>query len=85
MWSIHLEGDSNFSSYYFDPHVQSKRTRVGGNDNGGESSIEPTLSVFNQLGHATGRWKDKWLMGSEWNYAHLHILLNYDEVESFRK
>ena len=42
---------SNFCSYYFEPHVQSRRTRVGRNANGGESSVEPTLSIFNKLGY----------------------------------
>ena len=31
---------SNFCSHYFEPHVQSRRTRVGQNDDGGESSID---------------------------------------------
>ena len=42
-----LKEISNFYSYYFEPHVQSKRTRIGQNDDGDESSIEPTLTVFN--------------------------------------
>ena len=29
---------SNFCSYYFELHVQSRRTRVGQNDNGGQYS-----------------------------------------------
>ena len=45
---------SNFCLYYFQPHVQFRRTRVSQNDDGGESSIEPTLSIFNQPGHAIG-------------------------------
>ena len=49
-----LKETSNFYSYYFEPHVQSKRTRVGWNDDSGESSIKLTLSVFNQLGCAAG-------------------------------
>ena len=49
-----LKETSNFCSYYFEPHVQSRRTRVGRNDDGGESSIEPTLLVFNQSGRAIG-------------------------------
>ena len=43
---------SNFCSYYFKPDVQSRRTKVSRNDNGGENSIEPTLLIFNQPGHA---------------------------------
>ena len=76
---------SNFSSYYFESHVQSRRTRGGRNNNGGECSIELTLSVFNQLGYSAEQCKDRWLIGSEWKSTHLHILLNCDEVESFRR
>ena len=76
---------SNFYSYYFEPHVQSRRTRVSWKNDGDESSIKLTLSVFNQPGHAAGRIKDQWLTRSEWKSAYLHILLNYDEVESFRR
>ena len=36
---------SNFCSYYFELHVQSKRARVGQTDDGGKNSIEPTLST----------------------------------------
>ena len=46
-----LKEISNFCSYYFGPHVESRKTRIGQNDNGGESSIELTLSVFNQPSH----------------------------------
>ena len=56
---------SNFCFYYFEPYIQSRRTRVTRNDDGGESSIEPTLSVFNQPGCAARRCKDQWLTGSE--------------------
>ena len=49
---------SYFCSYYFELHVQSKITRVGQNDNKGEKSIESTLSIFNQCGHAVGGCKD---------------------------
>ena len=38
---------SNFYSYYFESHVQFRRTKVGRNDDGGESSIKATLLVFN--------------------------------------
>ena len=51
-----LKEISNFYSYYCEPYIQSKRTRIG-NDDGGESSNELVLSVFNQPGHAIGNAK----------------------------
>ena len=67
---------SNFCFY--------ERARVGRNDDGGESSIKPSLSIFNQPGHATRKCKDQWLTRNEWNSTHLHILINCDEVQPFR-
>ncbi|MED6214741.1 hypothetical protein PIB30_106234, partial [Stylosanthes scabra] len=37
-----------FCSYYFEPHVESVRTRIGRNDEEERGSSCPTLSVFNQ-------------------------------------
>ena len=75
---------SNFYSSYFEPHVQSKKTRVSRNDDGGESSIQPTLSIFNQPGQASSKPKDHWLLEKEKYAAHLHVLINYDEVQPFK-
>ncbi|XP_027368317.1 uncharacterized protein LOC113874279 [Abrus precatorius] len=71
---------SNFCTYYFEPHVQSRRTRVGRNDDRGESSNEPSLSIFNQPGRVSGKCEERWILGDESEAAHLHILLNCDEV-----
>ncbi|KAL1321193.1 hypothetical protein AAHE18_14G110700 [Arachis hypogaea] len=57
---------SSYCSYYFESHIMSKRTRLNQNDDGGVSSSEPTLSIFDQPA------------------AHLHILLNCPEVDTFR-
>ena len=75
---------SNFFSYYFEPRVQSRRTRVSQNDNEGESSMEPTLTVFNQSSHTTVRCKDQWLVGNKQNSTHLHVLINCEEVQPFK-
>nr|XP_029151021.1 uncharacterized protein LOC114923968 [Arachis hypogaea] len=75
---------SSYCSYYFEPHVMSKRTRPNRNDDGGVSSSEPTLSIFDQPGVPGGANKDKWLTSMEMKAAHLHILLNCPEVDTFR-
>jgi len=76
---------THFCSYYFEEHVQSSRTRVGRNDDGGESSLEPTLSIFNQPGLLGGSRQTRWLSFPELNSAHLHILLNCTEVDDIRR
>ncbi|XP_025653186.1 uncharacterized protein [Arachis hypogaea] len=75
---------SSYCSYYFEPHVMSKRTRPNRNDDSGVSSSEPTLSIFDQPGIAGGANKDRWLTSMEMKAAHLHILLNCPEVDTFR-
>ena len=57
-WAYISNETYNFCSYYFEPHVQCRRIRVGQNDDGGESSVKPTLLVFNHFSHAAGRCKD---------------------------
>ena len=64
---------SYYFSYYFESYVQSKRTRVGRNDDSGESLLLLTLSIFKQLSCAAGRCKGRWLTGSEWTSVYLHI------------
>ena len=76
---------SFFCSYYFEAHVHTKRTNIGRNDDGGESSCPPTLSVFNRPGRGFGRTKDHYIVGKEWDAAHLHVLINCDELQSFKK
>ena len=49
---------SNFCSYYFEPYVQSMKTRAVRNDDRGESSIQLTFSVVNQPGCVSGKPKD---------------------------
>ncbi|XP_042388266.1 uncharacterized protein LOC121980336 isoform X2 [Zingiber officinale] len=78
-----VEEVTTFASYYFEPHVQSKRQRPGRND---EGPIDPNLnsfSIFNYLGRSSGPCKQRYLTGQEWRAAHTYILLNCPEVSSF--
>lgn len=75
---------SHFCSYYFEPHVLSKRNRVGRNDDGGEDeTMQPSLSIFNKPGRPFGKCKTRPLLDKEMKAAHLHVLLNCDEVQPF--
>ncbi|XP_072087304.1 uncharacterized protein [Arachis hypogaea] len=66
---------SSFVSFYFEPHILSRRTRVGRNDDGGDT-IKASLSIFNRPGRKVGKAKDHWLDERDKAAAHLHILLN---------
>ena len=75
---------SFFCSYYFESHVHSKRTTLGRNDDGGESSCPPTLSVFNRPGRGWGNTEKHFLTDMEKHAAHLHVLINCEELESYK-
>jgi hypothetical protein len=64
--------------------VQSLRNRVGRNDDGGQDDIvQHTLSIFNHSGRFAGNRKSRYLDDKELDAAHLHILLNCEEVQPF--
>lgn len=75
---------SHFCSYYFQSHIQSMRNIVGRNDDGGEDETSQlTLSIFNHSGRSAGTCKSRYLNDKELAAAHLHILLNCEEVETY--
>lgn len=75
---------SHFCSYYFESHVQSLRNKVGRNDDGGQVEVgQQTLSIFNQSGRSAGTSKSRYLSDRELAAAHLHILLNCEEVQPY--
>ncbi|XP_074591296.1 uncharacterized protein LOC141847209 [Curcuma longa] len=75
-----VEEVTTFASYYFEPHIRSKRRRARRND---EDPIDPNLTsflIFNYLGRPSGPCKERYLTGQEWRATHTYILLNYPEV-----
>ena len=75
---------AHFCSYYFEPHVQSSRNRIGRNDVVGQDmTCEHTLSIFNKSDRYSGRYKSQYLNDRELAAAHLHILLNCEEVQPY--
>lgn len=75
---------SHFCSYYFDAHVQSMRNRVSRNDDGGKyDTAQQNLSIFNHPGRSAGTSKSRYLSDMELSAAHLHVLLNCEEVETY--
>ena len=80
---INLE-TSQFCTYYFTCNVQCMRNRNKRNEDEGEQDdIQPTLSVFRLQGRPSGRVTPWWLIDEEYNVAHLHVLLNCEEVQPY--
>ena len=75
---------SNFGSYYFLPHVHTKLTQVGRNDDGGEvDAPEGCLSIFTHPGRPSGKMHERWLTDEEFNVATVYVLMNCTEIEPF--
>ncbi|XP_054813974.1 uncharacterized protein LOC129314536 [Prosopis cineraria] len=77
---------SNFCSYYFLPHIETKLSKVGRNDNGGEvTAPDGCLSIFTHPGRASGKMRKRHLSDEEFNAATIYVLLNCVEIEPFLK
>ena len=75
---------SQFSSYYFGDDVPSMRTRRWRNENdNNEPQMQPTLSIFQTHGTLVGSRTQMYLTDEELHDAHLHILLNCNEVQPY--
>ena len=79
-----VQESSYFSSYYFEPDIQSKRTRSRRNEVGvWNDQSSHTLSIFNQSGRPTGKCSSRWLSDAELKAASHLVLINCDEVVPF--
>ena len=81
----YLEAERTFfTSYYFGSSLPSMHTRCRRNKDGNDHiNYFPTLSVFEPQGTAIGRERSRYLIDVEYVAAHLHVLLNYDEVKPY--
>ena len=71
-----------FASYYFEPQIQSRRTKSKRNELNEDLTYQNshTRSVFNQPRWPAGKCKTRYLNDAEFNAAKLHVLINCDEV-----
>ena len=63
-----VEEISNFVSLYFESHLQTRRTQVPRNDDGGEASNDNSLSIFRHSYRPFGGWRKYYLTD---NYLHI--------------
>nr|GMD03517.1 uncharacterized protein LOC109185082 [Ipomoea batatas] len=78
-----IEETTHFASFYFEDHVQSRRTRIGRNlnDGGIDPDLPTTLSIFNRPGRPIGAKGQRYLDIKERFTAHQYILLNCEDVQ----
>ncbi|XP_038687458.1 uncharacterized protein LOC119986835 [Tripterygium wilfordii] len=79
-----VEETSMFGSYYFEPNVISRRSRVPRNEDWGTFNQEyPRISIFNQPGRLVGPAGRRYLTDREYSAATLYLFLNCDIVQPF--
>ena len=71
-----------FCSHYFQ-HVSLLSNTSLRNDprTSSNEGVESTLSVLNKCGRPSGSCKEYWLNDDEYRSAHVHILINCNEVK----
>ena len=79
-----IQEPSTFTSYYFQPHVETRLNKIDRNDDGGEvDALDGCLSIFMHPGRPAGKMKERYLSENELDAACLYVLLNCDEVQPF--
>ena len=79
-----IEEISSFCSYYFEPEVQIRLTRVPRNDDGGDVMPSGCLSIFSHPRRLMETIASYRLMtDEEYDATHIYVLLNCEELGPF--
>ena len=78
-----LEEISNYVSKYIDPKLQTRRTKVPRNDDGGHGMVDECLSIFKYPCRPIGKGQNRFLTNVELQIAETYVLVNSKEVEPF--
>jgi len=71
-----------FCSHYFKNFMLSPRNRKNEIPRGIES-FPSMLSIFNHPGCSSGKRLIDWFNHKEWNFVHVHVLINCNEVKPY--
>jgi len=86
-----LEEITYFSTFYFEPHIQTKSRRyaskesVTGHLYEYDSCFGAIPDTFNQRGRVSGKSVDVWLSVEEYNHIHTYVLLNCDALREYER
>lgn len=79
-----VDETSTFVSFYYPDRIQTRRTSMTHNVDVGEgSSATPPISIFNYLGRVSEKSITYYLDSCDFDAAHLYVLQNCEEVESY--
>ncbi|XP_058731844.1 uncharacterized protein LOC131603526 isoform X1 [Vicia villosa] len=79
---LHRE-TTHFFSHYFKTFSLFPSTSLRNDPRPDHENSQPTLSVFSKCGRPSGKSRDYWVIDKEWKSAHVHILINCDEVKPY--
>lgn len=72
-----------FCSHYFKSSNLLSTNTFRNDSRSGHEGVQPRLSVLHTLGRHSGRCKDDYLSDKEWKSAHVHVLINCNEVKPY--
>lgn len=83
---ISLKKHLLFCADYFEPHIQTKLTKVDRHDDIGEvDAPDGCLSIFTHPGRPSGLELVRYLTDEEFDANTIYVLLNCEEIEPFLK
>jgi len=74
---------THFFSHHFKTFNLLPTTSIRNDPRSGHEGCLPTLSILSKCGHPSGKPKDHWLTDKERTSAHVHVLINCDEVKPY--
>ncbi|WJX83939.1 hypothetical protein P8452_66562 [Trifolium repens] len=72
-----------FCSHYFKTFNLLTSTSLRNNPQSNHENVQPTLSLLSKCGRPSGKPQVYWLLDEEWKSAHVHVLINCDEVKPY--
>jgi hypothetical protein len=72
-----------FCSHYFKTFNLLTSTSLRKNPPSNHENVQPTLSLLSKCRRPSGKSKFYWLLDEEWKSAHVHILINCDEIKPY--
>ncbi|GAU48783.1 hypothetical protein TSUD_406260 [Trifolium subterraneum] len=72
-----------FCSHYFKTFNLLPSTSLRNNPQLDHENVQPKLSILSKCGRPSGKPQVYWLLDKEWKSAHVHVLINCDEVKPY--
>ncbi|KAK2436720.1 hypothetical protein QL285_021692 [Trifolium repens] len=72
-----------FCSHYFKTFNLLPSTSLRNNPQSDHDNVHPALSILSKCGRPSGKSQVYWLIDDEWKSAHVHVLINCDEVKPY--